>query len=222
MSINDIFLLSHILVFTYWLGGDLASYHLARFTSEQDISQQASRAVSRMGRFFDLFPRLCMPLTLATGVTVAVLGQYADFPIFVVGAVWPICFIWVFLVLLQHFNDTLPLMVSQVSKLDMLLRLIVLVFVIGLGGHALWGEVFKAPAWIGIKTFLFAGAMLLGMGVRLVMRPFPAALERVQAGTGSDKDRDIIKHTATRARRMVMMVWLLLIGAAAVGIAKPV
>ena len=221
--IYDIFVLAHVITFAYWLGTGLAGWQLARIKNPEHIRKQVEFATSSQGALFDVIPRICMPMTLATGVTLAVLKPGSELSILWVGIVWPLSFIWLLMLLLQHMNRTLPLMVNRVSYIDAGLRLALLAVILGYGIFSLWGQTHPAlPLWLGLKVIIFGIIMAVGLVIRFVMRPMPMLMGRVNTSTNTAEDVDEIERITGHALKGVALIWVLLVAAAALGISQPV
>jgi Na+-transporting methylmalonyl-CoA/oxaloacetate decarboxylase gamma subunit len=75
--------------------------------------------------------------------------------------------------------------------------------------------------WVSAKVLIFAVLVLLGLAIRVLSAPLAAAL-RTMLTQGSTADLEaIVARQLGRIRPIVVAIWLGLIAAAYLGIAKP-
>ena len=60
-------LILHLLLFVYWLGGDVGVFHSSRFVVDRSRSREARLTAAKIMLDLDLIPRICMSLMLTVG-----------------------------------------------------------------------------------------------------------------------------------------------------------
>ena len=67
MSGHDIALLIHLLLFVYWLGGDIGVFYSSGLSVNRNLSREARQMAGKIMINLDLIPRLCLSLMLTVG-----------------------------------------------------------------------------------------------------------------------------------------------------------
>ncbi len=109
MTEHGLWVYVHILLFVYWLGGDLGVFILARAARRAELSF-AERAYSlRMALVIDVTPRVCFALMFPVGLQICRTGGFvAVDPIWLLVA-WAISLLWVAAILAAGKNHDKPL-----------------------------------------------------------------------------------------------------------------
>ena len=203
----------HILVFVYWLGGDLGVFYASTILTDTKTSAQGRIVAARILAQVDMAPRTAMILTLPTGVTLAAtLGHIGFSGPFLIG-VWLAALCWLALAWTIHLFHVPPSSIWR--KADLAVRAIL---IHGLLGFAAGGTL---PLFLSLKLAILAATIGLGLLIRRALAPFGSAFA-IMASTGPTKLTDtIIAKCLTQARPAVVCIWLLLLIAAVIGIAKP-
>ena len=94
--------LLHLLCFVYWLGGDLGTFYASHFVARTDLTPAARLVAAKIMMGADLAPRVCMPLTLASGVHLALQSGHLAGPVEAAAGVWVLCLLWLAGVLSLH------------------------------------------------------------------------------------------------------------------------
>ena len=71
-------ILLHILLFVYWLGGDLGVYYSSRFIIKPELSPETRAVAAKIMVGCDLAPRVSLILFGASGVTLMHYGPLGD------------------------------------------------------------------------------------------------------------------------------------------------
>lgn len=213
-----LFTLLHILVFVYWLGGDLGVFYASTLLTDEKRETAGRLAAGKIVADVDLAPRFCLLLALPTGLALAAVKGWLQIgPLWIAGA-FGLAFAWIYLVVQLHVRHT---GMETMKRVDTALRLVFLAGLIGAAGAGLAG-VLALPAFIAWKLLTLAFAVCMGLVVRRALKPFgPAYVSLATKGPDPDTDQ-IIKAALARARPAVVMIWLSLIAAAWLGLATPV
>ena len=213
-----LFTLLHLLVFVYWLGGDVGVFYASTLLTDEKRDAAGRLAAGKIVADVDLAPRFCLLLALPTGLALAAVKGWMQ-----IDAVWLVAafiaaFAWIYLVVQLHIRHA---GMEAMKRLDTVLRALFLagLAIAGIGGLI---GVFSIPLFVSLKLLILAFAVLMGLLVRIALAPFgPAYIALATNGPDPDTDR-IIKTSLNRARPAVVMIWLALLLAAWLGLATPI
>ncbi len=213
-----LFTLLHLLVFVYWLGGDVGVFYASTLLTDEKRAAAGRLAAGKIVADVDLAPRFCLLLALPTGLALAaVKGWLRIDPPWLIAA-FIAAFAWIYIVIQLHLHHT---GMETMKRLDALLRIVLLAALLAGGGGGLAGA-FALPLFLSLKLLLLAFAIAMGLLVRIALKPFgPAYVALATQGASPDTDR-IIKSSLNRARPAVVMIWLALLAAAWLGLSTPV
>lgn len=208
--------LLHLLCFVYWLGGDLGTFYASHFVARRDLTPAARAVAAKIMMGADLAPRVCMPLTLASGVHLALLSGHLAAPVEAAAAVWALCALWLAGVLRLHHAERGR--TAWLVQLDFAWRVLLVAVLGAVALAALLGAGPVAQPWLGLKLLCYTATVVCGLMIRVRIRPFGPAFARLVAQGADDAgDRDIATSLAA-ARPYVVLIWGLLLLSAATGI----
>lgn len=211
------FTLLHILVLVYWLGADLGAFLSASVLADASRPAPARMAAAGILLNVDMAPRMALIFALPTGLALANgKGWLALEPFWIVLAflaalVWA-AFAW--RIHLAHGRAPL------VAKLDRLWRAVFALALLGTAIAALAGLI-ALPLFIALKLAILGAAVGIGLGIRIVLKPFEAAIGTLARGQADEATNAVISAAILRVRVLVVMLWTLLLGAAFLGVALP-
>ncbi|QBY04547.1 hypothetical protein E2K93_09155 [Thalassotalea sp. HSM 43] len=213
-----VFKLLHLLLFVYWLGGDLGTFYASRFVAKQGLtSQQRSTALTIM-MGVDQGPRICMALILGPGMQMAYSSGLIQMPLWALVLVWLICALWLAMVLAIHFGHG-KAFVQPLTKFDFNFRIaVILVCLAVCAEHWLaQSPQYIQAGYIAWKLLFFAALVACGLGIRVMLKPFiPAFMEMMKDGPNPDVDGRLQKSLA-KVRPFVYLIWVGLLVNAALG-----
>ena len=208
--------LLHVLVLVYWLGGDLGAYYTSRFVYDGARPVPARGLAAKILSDVDMAPRVCLLLAFPTGFALAnAKGWIAVHPIFVIAA-FMLAGLWIMLAFVLHMDGGSPLL----AKVDFGMRCALVVALGGVGLAALTGEV-ALPQFLALKLLVLAFAVVMGLLIRTMLRPFGPAFGRLLAEGGSPEVDAALRAPIARARPFVLGIWAALIAATWLGITTP-
>ena len=222
----DVAVLFHVLLLTYWLGADLGVFYSSRYVMKADLGTEARATALKIMAWLDVSPRLCLVLFLPSGVTLMALDDYGRdlFLGWPLALVWLGSAVWFGLVVADHVLHDSP-MQALVKRLDLLVRSAVVLGLLGASAYTLAVDepfgVHTNPKWLGAKVGLYALAIASGIGIRFRLRPFgPAFGALLRTGSTPEVERDIRRSIVT-SQPYVAAIWVCVVGAALLGLAKP-
>ncbi len=217
MPLEALFTLLHVLVFVYWLGGDLGAFYTSRFLIKPDISREQRLLALKVVNDVDMAPRSAIILALPTGLVVAQAKGWITTSPLLLSAVILLSLAWLLLVWKLHLDHGKS--PKLFKSLDMVFRHGAL---LGLAGFAIVGfiGILNIPVFLSIKMLILAACISLGLFIRKVLNPLGPAIGDLMQ-TNSENAQNQIADTLNRARPLVVGIWILLLAAALMGLWMP-
>ncbi|MEM9810852.1 MAG: hypothetical protein AAF788_06465 [Pseudomonadota bacterium] len=210
--------LIHVLVFVYWLGGDLGAFYASRYLTAEGVGPDRRLFAAKIIGDVDMAPRTALILTLPSGLALAQLKGWVQIGWLSVLAITAVFVLWLIIVWKRHLDHGAPS--PLLAWIDTALRWslaasLVIVSLLVMTGIVPW------PVFLAMKGLALAGCVLMGLLIRRTLTPlFPALGALAQGGTSLDAERTI-QITLRKARPQVQMIWALLILAAFFGLWAP-
>ena len=218
-------ILLHILLFVFWLGGDLGVYVSSRYVLKPDLPFAARSTALSIMSVLDLGPKICLVLILPSGVTLMVLephGAERLLGFWAAAAAWAFAVLWLWLTVREHRG---PGRHPWARRTDWWIRLLLTAALWGVGLYTLLAvEPFGVktdPRWLGAKVLLYATAVACGLGIRSTLRPFGAAFSKLAASGSSGGVERALRRAVDGCVPYVVGIWLCVLAAAALGVLKP-
>lgn len=207
--------LLHVLVFVYWLGGDLGAFYASHILTDRTQPTPARAAAAKVLSAVDMAPRTALILAAPTGLHLAALKSWLTVSDLQIAVVWLASLAWLALAWIIHLRHAPPRAFAR--RLDLVLRWsAIAILLVGASGLLM-----EAPLFIRLKLVILALAIFAGLMVRVVLAPFGPAFVRLVSGDGDDAVNNTLETTLQRARPFVIGIWALLLLAATLGIATP-
>lgn len=212
--------LLHVLVFVYWLGGDLGAFYASTILTDTKQPVAARVAAARVLNNIDMAPRTALILALPSGLTLASAKGWLGEPLSpaLLGLAWILALAWLAIawnIHLRHRPAGDPL-----RRIDLAIRW-------ALGGGlivaALYGHLgaIPLPLFLRLKLAILAAAIGAGLAIRVILAPFgPAFASMMRDGASAETDA-AISLALDKGRPIVLTLWALLLAAAFLGLATP-
>lgn len=211
------FTLLHVLMFVYWLGGDLGAFYSSSFLVDSKRSVVERAMALRILNNVDMAPRTALILALPTGVTLAWSKGWLMVSAYVPLLIGLFALGWLVLAWAVHFSHGGG---KAMKTVDMAIRWVVMtaLFATGLAGttHAI-----ALPLFIALKLIVLAGCIGLGLALRKLLAPLFAPIAEMLATGPTPQTDAAIARVIGRTRPVVVLLWLLLVVAAWLGISTP-
>lgn len=212
--------LLHLLCLVYWLGADIAVFYASRHVCDPSLGREARATAARIMGWVDMLPRYCLVLILPLGLTLAVRGGWWPGGEAVAAVSWALALLWLALVVSLARRPP-PARLAVLRRIDYGVRIAVIGATGGLGAAGLAGAGPLATPWLAGKALLFAALVASGLAVRLLAAPFGTAFAEVMASGSQPGLEATLSQAMARAKRVVVVIWVLLVAAAWLGLAKP-
>jgi hypothetical protein len=209
--------LLHVLIFVYWLGGDLGAFYGSTFMVDPRRTVVERQMALKILNNIDMAPRTMLILALPTGLALAWMKGWMHIPAWVPTLVTVAALGWLALAWAVHLDHSGG---AGLKKLDIAVRWVALIGLYGVGLAGFF-RAMDVPLFIALKMIVLATCITLGLIVRRQITPlFVAFREMVATGPTPATDAAIAAANGN-ARRSVITLWLLLLLAAYLGIATP-
>ena len=219
MSAHDFFLIVHLQLFCYWLGGDMGVFYSSGMVINPKIPREGRRIAAKIMINLDLVPRICMSLMLTVG---GILSEFKglEHPAWQMAAIVLLGPFWLSMVLLIHFREGTPL-AKTVTRVDFWFRWLVIASVVASVGYSFsTGRLAPAP-WIGYKLLLFAAMVFCGLMIRVYIGGYAAGIHALAKGEPTDAQNVAMAESLGRCRPFVYGIWIGLVLEAALGVIEP-
>lgn len=220
MSSYSLWLFLHILLFVYWLGGDLGVFVLARAARRADLGFAERAFALRTATLIDFTPRICFALMFPVGLHVVAAGGFATVPAWALALAWAVAAGWIGLLLALARSEGSERAV-RLDAAHRLLQGVLAVVIGGLGVASLLGAGPFPEGWLALKVLLFGLIFLLGIGIDRQFRPIVPAFGRLAREGSTPEVETVIGRAIDAAIRYVLALYALLVIIAFLGVVKP-
>ena len=217
--VYQLVLMIHVLLFVYWLGGDLGVFYSSGFLIRPELSRETRLVAAKIMFNLDLVPRICMSLMLTVG---GILSEAVGLvhPPWQMAGIILLGPVWLSMVLFLHFRGGTEA-AKKLTKIDFWFRWVVVFGVIASVGYS-WstGWLHQAP-WVAGKLLVFAALVFCGIMIRMRLKPFTLTFHKIVQDQVTDADNQAMIASLGRVRPWVIAIWVGLVWEAYLGTAKP-
>lgn len=212
----------HLLLFVFWLGGDLGVFVLGQNFRRRSYSLPERLTLLRMLVAIDMGPRSAWAVMMPSSLTLLYAGGWwPELPLVAVAAGWAIGLGWLWLVWDAHAHDMTP-RATRDRRIEGGLRWLLMGFYLALGGVSLVTGEPLAPTWLATKALLFGLIFAAAIMIDHAFKPVgPQLIALIEQGS-SDATEIPLRATMDGTRRWVLLVYLLLFATSWLGVVKPV
>lgn len=219
LTVHELTLFIHQLLFVYWIGPDIGVYYLSGRMTDPKLTVNQRLAAGQVMAQIDLVPRICLSLMLTVG---GILTEFVGIPhpawqmagIILLGPVW------LGLVLAVYLKRGTAAGATA-ARLDFWFRgLMIVAVLISVGWSWTTGRLDGAP-WVGVKLVLFAAILAFGLLMRMQVGPLMAGIGKLATEGASDATDRLMAGSLARTKPFVLAMWACLLIAAALGVVQP-
>ena len=211
--------LAHLLLFVYWLGGDIGVFYSAIQLRDRRLSLEARQLALKILGWVDQIPRYCLVLMLPVGYSLADQLGIVVLPRIVFILLWVIAVAWLWMVWAIHHQGR-PI-AEKLRKIDLTWRFILAGGLLFDAWQGFNGTGHVLTTWLAAKFLILATLIFCGIMIRLRGKPMGPALRELFANGSTPELEATIQQTSARTRPFVLAIWVLLVVAAYIGISKP-
>lgn len=216
---NLVFL--HLLLFVFWLGGDVGVFILGQQSRRSDVYSLKERmTLLKVLVMVDMAPRTCIALMVPVSLTLTNAGGWWDVPNgilvmgWIVGATLMVATWTVFL------NNGSP-KAAIFKKLDFWLQVAMAIFYGSIAVSSLSGNGPIADTWLAAKTMLYSLIFVTAIMIDISYRPIGPALAQLMNSDGDPEAEAFVLSIQNRTRKWVLTIYGLLFVIGYIGAVKP-
>ena len=217
MADQALFALLHVLIFVYWLGGDLGAFYSSHFLTRADVSPDRRLMAAKIVGDVDMAPRTALILALPSGMLLAESKGWFNLGWPLVAAILVASLIWLIIAWRLHLSHEGPNPTLKV--IDTSIRYAMLLSLATFAGLGL-ASALAIPLFLSLKLLVLALCIALGLYIRIVLKPLGPALMGLNGPDAATAEAELAR-TLERARPLVMGIWTLLLIAAFLGLWTP-
>lgn len=216
---NLVFL--HLLLFVFWLGGDVGVFILGQQSRRSDVYSLKERmTLLKVLVMVDMAPRTCIALMVPISLTLANAGGWWDVPngILVMGwIVGATLILATWTVFLNHGSPKAAIF----KKLDFWLQVAMAIFYGSVAASSLSGNGPIADTWLAAKTMLYSLIFVTAIMIDISYRPIGPALAQLKNSDGDPEAEAFVLSIQNRTRKWVLTIYGLLFVIGYIGAVKP-
>ncbi|MGB6229905.1 MAG: hypothetical protein WBF53_07235 [Litorimonas sp.] len=220
MLFYNVALYFHILLFVFWLGGDLGVAVLgAQFRRRDNYTLDQRLALLKTLVMVEMGPRSAWALMVGSSISLAHSGGYWVQPTWVLVAAWAVSFGWLYLVWAAHRAGQTP-RAAKLRRIEMVLKWLLALGYLYVGFVSLVLEEPIFQSWLAAKAFLFGLIFIAAIMIDVRFKPVGPALMKLVEGGSSDETEIPLRQVMDRSRTWVRITYILLVIIGFVGTTK--
>lgn len=217
---HSILVFIHIVLMSYWLGGDLGVFLAANRVADPALPFDERMRFMKLLMILDMAPRTALVLMLPVGFHMAVNIGLVALPGWALAVIWASTVAWLALTWVVSLSEG-KLEGSPLPKLDLWTRYLVLGALIALGILSLATGSPIFANWLAVKLLLFAGIIILGLLLRGAVAKWVVGFGRLSEEGSTPETEAIIGGARKTAARQALLLWGLVLVNGFLGVAQP-
>lgn len=219
MTPYELTLLLHILLFCYWLGGDVGVFYSSNFVVNDKLAQETRLTAAKIMLGCDLIPKICMSLMLTVG---GLLSHYMgiEHPTWQLIGILLLGPIWLSMVLVLHFMHSASF-IPRLTTVDFYFRWGMIAAILASCIYSYSTGRLENNTWLLVKLAGFAFLIFCGLMIRINLKDFGATYVKIMQQSETEVDNQKMQMSLKKVKPWVVTIWLVLIAEAAIGITKP-
>jgi len=220
MTLYAILVFIHVLLFVFWLGGDLGVAILGEHFRKRTYSMAERLTILKLLVINDLGPRFAWALMVPITISMVKTGGYWDVPIWGVALSWIIGIYWLWLIIHGHKLGQDP-KAKPIKTQEHWLKIALTAFYLILGTVSLMNDAPLEPDWLASKALLFGLIFAAAIMIDVMFKPLgPVLINLIEKGSSDETEAPVLE-IMNRTRIWVRIVYLLLVITALLGNIKP-
>jgi hypothetical protein len=219
MNAHDLFVILHLLLFCYWLGGDIGVFYSSGMVADPKLSNSARMTAAKIMIGLDIVPRLCSAVMLTVG---GILTEFIgiEHPTWQMALIILLAPVWVASELILHFKHDAAF-ANTVRTLDLLLKWAVIIGCIVSVGLSFADGRLAAEPWVGYKILVFAAIVFCSLMINRTIGPYMEGIQQIAAGSITDTQTDAMAVSLKKVKWAVMGIWAGLVIEVFLGVIRP-
>jgi len=220
MDNYTIVLFVHVLLFVYWLGGDLGVFTLAWSLKNQRYSVEQRIVLMRLSLTIDMIPRVCMATIAPVGLYLAKQSGLVDYPGWVLAVLWLTAAIWITAEVIAFKNHGTPLAIKMYIVTGVIFAGLFFGFT-GFGAYSLLNGTPFLSVWLSLKVLLFGLIFMVSILMAVFYAPLEAIFdEMAEQGASAALEEKVVRQV-NRGAFFTVLLFVLLAAMGFLGLAKP-
>lgn len=220
---NDVLRWLHVLAMVYWLGGEWGVFQTSYNVVNRALSLDERRRHMETAYRIDILARTGILMLLPLGLHLGNLYGLQPYGGQWLTLMWAVMLSWLALTWSAFFARESDLGV-RLTKIDEALRFILIpalaiVAVRSLQGHGPL-TIGEGTYWYGAKLLLYAFALVLGLGLRFIMRAWTTRFRRLAEGP-DPREEAALEREIGYGRAIAYIYWVTIAGVCFLGATKP-
>ena len=217
----SLLLYAHVLLFVFWLGGDVGVYTAGRHFRKRTVYSLEQRlAVLRLLIAIDMVPRTAWALMVPVSLSVVAMGGFWAVPTWVLITAWIVGGLWLALSWDAHAHQETA-RAARDRRIELVLKVLIGLSYLVMGTWSLATGAPLAERWLATKALLFGAIFGAAIMIDIAYAPVGVQLGRLIREGSSDSTELPLLATMNRTRLWVWILYLLLLVTAYIGIARP-
>lgn len=225
MTLNELDVLRwvHILAMVYWLGGEWGVFQTSYNIVNRKLSLEERRRHLETAYRIDILARTGIILLLPLGLHMGNIYGFQPYGGRWLVGMWVAFAAWLTLTWSAFLARESDLGI-RLTKIDEALRYVLIptIFIVSISsllGHGPL-EVGPGTLWYAAKLFLYSFALIIGLGLRFVMRAWTVRFRRLAEGPNPAEEA-ALEREIVLARLMAYVYWITISGVCFLGATKP-
>jgi hypothetical protein len=223
---HTVAIILHILLFVYWLGGDLGVYYSSRFIIKPELQPETRAVAAKIMVGCDMAPRFSLILFGASGLTLMYYGPLGE-EFFLTGwmlaLAWVGTLAWAAVSLAEARNGSRHTHLWHTA--DLWVRYLLSAVLVGFAIYTIVvSEPFGVdtnPKWLGAKLLAYGLCIFSGVMIRRALKPFGPAFGKLMTTGSTPEVEQGIVGSIRRSEPWVYCIWFMVLAAAVLGVIKP-
>lgn len=218
MDLHDFFLILHLLLFVYWLGGDMGVFYSSGMVIDPKLSDSARMTAAKIMVNLDFVPRVCMTLMLTVGGVLT--EKFVAHPLWQTIGMWLLAPVWLGMVVTIHVNEGKPF-AKLVTRIDYWFRWIIVVYLLASVGFSFATGRLSDEPWVGAKLAIFAGLVFCGLMIRVYIPDYIKGIHALASSSVTDESNIRMAKSLKQCRPYVLAIWVGLLIECYLGVVQP-
>jgi len=201
-----ILVITHVLLFAYWLGADWGVYVTARYVADPALATEERRRFLQAALRIDLLPRIAFTLLLPVGLQIA--AFYGAWPIVgpLMTAVWLAALAWLGINVVAYRRIGTQLG-ERLGGIDQRVRIVLSPTLIATGTASVVVGTPTLPLFVALKLVVFGLMIVVGLVLRGIMRHWGMGFRKLATEGRSPEVDAMFLRTFGQARWIAYGMW---------------
>jgi hypothetical protein len=219
----DVLRWAHILCMVYWLGGEWAIFQTSFNIVNRHLSMEERRRHLETAYRIDILARSGILLLLPLGLHMGHIYGFQPYGGIWLVVMWCTILAWLSLTWAAFFTRETDLGIS-LTKIDEKLRYILIpaIFIVAISSFLGHGPLLISHGsyWYGTKLTLYAVTLIMGLGLRYIMRAWTVRFRRLEAGPNPAEEA-ALEREFMYGRVLAVTYWITIASICFLGATKP-